>query len=479
MVVLPAILAVIALQLINLASAERILGAYIFQRHGDRTPKSLVPTHLTDLGYSEEYQTGNFFHNRYLSSSGAFYIEGISPHFVNLSQITASAPQDSVLQLSGQAFLQGLYPPVGPTASETLRNGTLVQSPLNGYQLIPMSNVKSGSGSEDNTWLLSTSACNNAEVSSNNYYYSTSYQQLLASTNKTYQSLAPLASGVFSSSQMSFKNAYSIWDLFNGALIHNTTASFPGDALTGPVMQELQVLANTHEFNLAYNSSDKIRAVAGMTLAGQVLSALNRTITSGGKSKLNIQFGSYATFLSYFGLAGMSDENANFTGIPDYSSSMTWELVTNATGTGIPPESDISVRFLFHNGTSIAGSTLLRAWPLFKQPSLEMRWPDFVKNTQQIAITSQSQWCQACGNTTGICSASASNNNVSLGSLPKKMSLVVAGVIGAMVTLGILVGLAVLILLVFGLRPVRKSTLAALRQGSETPVTGVAMKSTE
>lgn len=473
MVALPFILSVIA-PLVNLSSAERILGAYIFQRHGDRTSKSLAPTHLTDLGYSEEYLTGNFFHNRYLSSSSAYHIEDISPHFVNLSQITASAPQDSVLQLSGQAFLQGLYPPVGPSASETLRNGTIIHAPLNGYQLIPMSNVKSGSGSEDNTWLQGTSACNNAEVSSNNYYYSTPYQRLLSSTNMTYQSLAPLASEVFPSSQMSFKNAYIIWDLFNVAMIHNSTASFPGDTLTGQVMQELQALASTHEFNLAYNSSDRIRAVAGMTLAGQVLSALDEMITSGGRTKLNIQFGSYATFLSYFGLAGLSDENANFTGIPHYASSMTWELVTNATGRGIPHDSDISVRFLFHNGTSVAGSTQLNAYRLFRQPLMEMRWSDFVKHTKKIAITSQSQWCQACGNTTGICSTAS---GVSRGSSRNGMTVAVAGVIGAMVALGALVGLAVLIVLAFGLRLVRKSTLAAMRQGSEVPVTGPAMKS--
>jgi hypothetical protein len=34
-------------------SAETVLGAYIFSRHGDRTAKSTPPTVLTDLGYQE------------------------------------------------------------------------------------------------------------------------------------------------------------------------------------------------------------------------------------------------------------------------------------------------------------------------------------------------------------------------------------------------------------------------------------------
>lgn len=477
MVVLSTLFAFTAVSLVDLASAERVLGSYIFQRHGDRTPKSLPPTQLTDLGYSQGYMTGDFFRDRYISSNSADHIEGISPDFVHLSQVTASAPQDNVIENSGQAFLQGLYPPVGPAARETLRNGTTILAPMSGYQLIPMSEVKSGSGSEDSAWLQSTSSCNNAKVSSNNYFYSTTYQQLLSSTGQLYQSLAPLASGVFSSSQMSFKNAFTIWDLFNVALIHNSTASFPAsNTLSDQVMHELLALANAHEFNLAYNSTDRIRAVAGMTLAGRVLSALNRTITSGGKSKLNIEFGAYATFLSYFGLAGLSDANVNFTGMPTYASSMAWELVTNASGLGIPPVSQISVRFLFHNGTSIAGSTQLTSYPLFGQPSLEMGWPQFVNYTKQIAITSQGQWCQACGNTTGMCSSTTFAHE-SIVSKPKGMSLAVAGVIGAMVTLGVLATVTALIMLAFGLRLVRKKTLAPMQQGSEPSISTSGTKS--
>ncbi|KAJ5380727.1 uncharacterized protein N7496_003155 [Penicillium cataractarum] len=474
MAIIHTLLAIASLPLADLASAERVLGAYIFQRHGDRTAKGLPPTKLTDLGYNQEYMTGNFFHERYISASSQNHIEGISSSVVNLAQISASAPQDTVIQISGQAFLQGLYPPVGSAANETLRNGTTVYSPLSGYQLIPMGDVQSGSSSEDNTWLQSTSECNNAEVSSNDYFYSSSYQQLLSSTSSLYKSLESNLNNTVSSSGLSFKNAFTIWDLLNVASIHNASASIPSDA----VMEELLVLANTHEFNLAYNSSEPIRAVAGMTLAGEVLTSLNKTISSGGKSKLNIQFGAYATFLAYFGLAGLSN-NVNFTGMPVYASSMTWELVTNTSGTGMPSESDINVRFLFHNGTSIEGSTELEAYPLFGQSDVEIPWTQFVDSTKKFAITSQQQWCQACGNSTGICSStsdSSSNASSSKSSSSGGMSLAVAGVIGAMVTLGVLAGLTALLLLVFNLRLVRKSTLASLGRGSETSITPVAEK---
>jgi acid phosphatase len=437
---------------------------------------------LTNLGYSQEYRTGSFFHDRYISDNSSYQIDGISTDIVNLAQVTASAPQDDVIDNSGEGFLQGLYPPVGSIATDTLRNGSTIQSPLNGYQLIPMSDVRSGSGSEDNTWLQSTSSCSKAKFSSNNYLNSKSYHDLLSTTRGLYQSLEPLVNQTFNPSELSYKNAYTIWDLLYVALIHNSTASFPSSAaLTDTVMQELLVLGNEHEFNLAYNISDPIRAVAGMTLAGEVLSALNETITSGGESKLNVQFGAYASFLSYFGLAGLSSANANFTGIPGYASSMAWELVTNDEGTGMPPTSDIRVRFMFHNGSDIGGSAKLLAYPLFGQSTIELPWSQFIDMTNEFAITSQQQWCDACGNSTGICASSSgagdgSSSTSSAGSCSGRgMSLGVAGVIGALVTLGALVGLLILSMIIFGLRFVPKNAVAGIHRGSDAS-TALAIK---
>lgn len=335
-------------------------------------------------------------------------------------------------------------------------------------------------------WLQGTTSCNNAKVSSNNYFSSNSFMSLLSSTSELYQSLEPLVNGTFSSTELSFKNGYTIWDLLHVALIHNSTTTFlPSSLVNDQVMKNLFALASEHEFNLAYNSSDQIRAVAGMTLAGEVLTALNGIITSSGKSKLNIQFGAYATFLSYFGLVGLNTAGENFTGIPDYASSMAWELVTNNTGTRMPSTSDIIVRFMFHNGTSVEGSTDLKAYPLFRQSMLELPWAEFVDKSNEFAISSQQQWCRACGNTTGICSSTSDDadgdslsSSSSFGSSSGKgMSLEVAGVIGAIVTLGVLIGLLVLGMFIFGLRLVPKSALASVRRGSDTS-TMSAMKAT-
>jgi hypothetical protein len=118
--------------------------------------------------------------------------------------------------------LQGLYPAVGNTlGTQTLRNGSNVTSPLNGYQLIPLALTSSGSGSEDNGWLQSASGCASAVSSSNDYFSSPEYTGLLASTQDFYNNLVPVINATFAPSQVSFKNAYTsksyylVWLMFN------------------------------------------------------------------------------------------------------------------------------------------------------------------------------------------------------------------------------------------------------------------------
>ncbi|OJJ31682.1 hypothetical protein ASPWEDRAFT_54768 [Aspergillus wentii DTO 134E9] len=314
-----------------LTIAERVLGAYVFQRHGDRTAEAWPPTKLSILGYGQDAD------------------------IVNLAQVIASAPQDYVIKNPGDGFLP---------------------------------------------------SCNNAKVGRNSYFPSNSFKSLLSSSRELYRSLEPLVNEL----ELNYKNGYTSF-LF---------------------------LRTSTSFNIAYNSSDEIRAVAGMTLDVKVLTGLNEKIISGGKSKLNIQFSAYASFISYFGLVKPQNADEKFA-----------KLVRNDSGTGIPPTSDIRVRFMFHNETSVEGSTQLQAYLLFGQSTLKLPSGRFVEKSNQVAISSQQQWCQACGNTTGVCAStsddtggdSSSSSSSSLSSSNSEMSLGVAGVIGAMVTLCVPAGL--------------------------------------
>ena len=256
-----------------------------------------------------------------------------------------------------------------------------------------------------------------------------------------------------------------VYDYIHVSMIHNTT--IPSDnLLTAPTVFQLQTLADDHEFNLAYNASSPIRAIAGSTLAAQIVQQLNATITGSSKVPVGIQFGAYGSFLSFFGLAQLPAVSDNFTGIVDYASSMTFELVTNATvsNTSYPSTDEISVRFLFSNGT--AAENPLNAYPLFGQQETVLPWNMFVTEMNKFAIGDQVDWCNACGNSTGVCAATSTSTGSSSTATPSAasgsgnggISKAVAGVIGAMVTLAVILGLEALVMLVAGLKIAKKSS---------------------
>ncbi|KAI7187476.1 phosphoglycerate mutase-like protein [Hortaea werneckii] len=451
---------------------ETILGVYMFHRHGDRTAKATAPANLTTLGYREVYTSGSFYRNRYVASSAPFQISGINSDLVKQSQISVLSPADDVLENSALGFLQGLYPPVGDSMGTTeLGNGSSVTAPLDGYQLIPIGLVDTGSGSEDSSWLQSAQGCAKATSSSNNYFLSQQYQDLLASTQDFYEQFEPVVNGSFDESELNFKNAYTIYDLINVARIHNSSFD-PNDIVTDDRFFQLRTLADSQQWGLAYNSSDDMRAVAGMTLAAEILEFLNDTIENQGQSKIGVQFGSYGTFMSFFGLAELEKANPDFKGVPDYASAMSFELVTNQTlpsGTW-PAEEDIYVRFLFHNGTT-SNTSEPTVYPLFNSGQDTISWERFANGMHEFALGSTEKWCTACGNFTGECAAydpsgSSSSSDSQDASASAQtgngISPAVNGVIGAMVTLAVVLGLEALVMLLGGFRLVRKNKL---RQG--------------
>ncbi len=249
-----------------------------------------------------------------------------------------------------------------------------------------------------------------------------------------------------------------VFDLINVARVHNQTIP-SGALLDPPTVLQLQLLANAHEYGLAYNATNTARAVQGMQLAGEIVSFLNATVTTPGSPSLGIQFGAYATFLSFFGLAGLPAASADFTGIPDYASSMVFELFgpPAAAPGALPAPADLSVRFLYANrSTGVVGAPL--PFPLFGGGALALPWADFAAGMAAFAVDTTPKWCRVCGNTTGLCAGTAGGaaSPAAAGGSGggKRVSDAVAGVIGAMVTLAVVLGLA-LVAVAAGLRVVR------------------------
>ena len=253
------------------------------------------------------------------------------------------------------------------------------------------------------------------------------------------------------------------------------------DLITQDVFHQLYTLANAHEWGLAYNASDDARAMAGKVLAAQIVQFLNGTLTSGGKQKIGIQFGAYGTFASFFGLAGLPALSVDFTGIVDYASSMAFELFTNGSSSSSSSSSsnaaavspdDTYVRFVFHNGTASAASPPI-TYPLFGSGSPTLRWADFVAGMNRFAVGDTRDWCTACGNYTGTCAAYApsgsSSGSASSASSSSNggngLSPAVNGVIGAMVTLAVVLA-AALVFVASGFRVVSKKRFAQAAAGA-------------
>lgn len=171
--------------------------------------------------------------------------------------------------------------------------------------------------------------------------------------------------------------------------------------------------------------------------------------------------------MSFFGLSQLPAASEDFTGIVDYASSMTFELVTNATvtNTSYPTNDQISVRFLFSNGS--ASEYPLTPYPLFNQSELVLPWTTFADEINKFAIGDQADWCSACGNTTGVCASTSTSTSSSPSATTSSsssgggISKAVAGVIGAMVTLAVILGVEALILLIGGMRVVSKKRLTS------------------
>ncbi|KPM41594.1 hypothetical protein AK830_g4989 [Neonectria ditissima] len=445
--------------------AEDVLGVYIFHRHGDRTAKAWKPVNMTALGADQVHSSGAFFRSRYVDADADRPVRRLSPDTAVLSQLAVTAPVDNVLQNSALVFLQGLYPPTARV--ELLANGSRVEAPLDGYQYIPVNSVESAASaadSENTAWLQGNSGCTNAEVSSNDYLSSPEYLDTYADSEAFYARLSPVINGTYAKNETNFKNGYAIFDLINVARVHNTSISSES-LLNESTVDELYSLASTHEWNLAYNSSEPVRAIAGSVLAGQILEALTPLAErKSGNPTFNVQFGAYGTFMAFFGLAHLYKADSDFMGICDYASSMTFELVTNATE---PTVDDVSVRFYFSNGTAAEQEPKL--FPLFGQDETTLSWDDFKTGMAKFAIEDTEHWCELCGITDGTCASSSSNStssssdgNASSNSSKSGngVSKPVAGVIGALVTLAVVLGIQAAALLFGGLRLVKKSTLA-------------------
>ena len=455
----------VSLLLAGLAAAgpaETVHGAVIFSRHGDRTWKGAPPTRLTTLGQNQLYSSGQFWRSRYVSSSSPKHIAGVNSDTFNPAQISASAPDQTLLVNSAQSFLQGLYPPLEEVGAETLANGTKLEGPLDGYQYIPLHTIPTDSA--QTLWLKGDDACPAQAAASGKWNTTAEHDSIKAASADFYASLYDsIFAGVLAKSKLTYDNAYSIFDYVNVGMNHNASIY---ESVSADDLAQLRFLADKAEFaQVASTMGDTADAVSigGRTLVGKFLTDITATVASPSvKQKLSVLVGSYDSFLSFFAVTGLAATSDDFQGLPDYASTLAFEVFStnNATET-----KDMSVRFLFRNGTD--DNAPAREFALFGREEAVMSFKEFEEAMGKAAITSTAEWCGLCGNEEdAFCLAEAlkaEDGVVAATRATKSSGLTpeIAGVVGAMVTLGVFM-LGSLIAIALGVRLHRKSKVTAV-----------------
>ncbi|KAI9670149.1 MAG: hypothetical protein M1817_004486 [Caeruleum heppii] len=432
--------------LVGLASpvlSETVLGLVIFTRHGDRTAKFFQGYHMTNLGASQLYASGADFRRQYIEDGSPHQILNIAPDAYRSSEIWSGAPDQSILLQTATNFLQGLYPPLAElgrdVAVETLVNGSDIVAPLGGYQYIP---VHGASEREPDTiWIKGDEECPAYTAASKSYDSSAEYLSTLESSREFYSQFVPLLENIMPAADVTYAHAFDIFDLLNVASIHNASIA---SAVSASQLARLRFYADQSEWAHNQNVTQPERSIGGRTLAGAILRQLRQTVSSQGQLKVSLFAGSYDTFLAFFASTNLTAADPNFSGLPSYASSMSFELFVEQNLTTFPQEvEDLRVRFLFRNGT--VDSTSRVAYPLFGRAETSLPYERFVEELGSRAINNVGEWCATCRATVPFCSqgngdplsgpSSANVGNTGRGS---KLTAVHGGVIGAVVMLAVL-----------------------------------------
>lgn len=349
-----------------------------------------------------------------------------------------------VLLQTGTNFFQGLYPPLGdidPDLSvETLNNGSETTAPLNGYQYVQIH----GKSEEepDTIWIKGDDECPVQTAAAKTYKKSDEYISNLDNSRDFYKQFTDVLDKNLPAENVSYAQAYDVFDLLNVGSIHNASVK---SAVTASQLDQLRYYADASEFAQNYNETQPDRSIGGMTLVGGILRQLNQTVSTQGKLKLSIFIGSYDTFLAFFGLTNLTAASPNFMGLPAYASSLAFELFTEENMTTFPADtSALRVRFLFRNGTDAP----LTAYPLFDRTEDSMPYTDLTAELAPRSINSVAKWCSTCQSAASFCTqdeyAPSETATTAMDSNQSKPRLTnaQAGVVGAMTTLGVVAILA-------------------------------------
>ncbi|KAL1998726.1 hypothetical protein VTN02DRAFT_5676 [Thermoascus thermophilus] len=455
---------------------EKIWAVVAFTTYGDSTPTLLPRSRtLTSLGAHDLYTAGSIFRKRYINpitnGTSSTRIQKISPYKLDSSEVKIYSAADQFIAASAQAFMQGLYPPLDHSYNETyidatdiLANGSVIDSPLNGYQY---PQIYTAGLTDPNSILVAGQAnCYMHLVSEWQYQNSPEFKQTARESAAFYAYLYDVALyGVYEPRSVNYANAYYISEYLEYQYLHNSTVS----SLVSPQdLHHARLLADKYIFATNSNltasglyKGDRIRAVAGRSLAKLILESFEASIRyQGSEGKMNLVFGGFEPAVALAALLELADPmRENFYGLPVRGASLVFELYSfedGSTSPAYPSASDLHVRFLLRNSTNpTVGFTY---YPLFGYGPSQITIPytEFKMEMEEIMMPSTQEWCTTCNASSVFCYGVDGNNPFA--DLNRGLSAGSAGVIGACVTFVTLAFIAALAFLLCGIRINRRQS---------------------
>ncbi|MCJ1447817.1 MAG: hypothetical protein MMC23_008329 [Stictis urceolatum] len=466
-------LALLSLSLLSPALAqddEIVWGAVIITSFGDRIPL-LSPQYseLTSYGAQQMNSLGSAFRNRYIENGSSDNgmnrtIQGISRDALDNLQTSITTMYDIFVQQSTSAFMTGLYPPLNSSSNSTapdrdvLYNSTFTPGPLSNLQY---PQLYTASFLDPNYIYLNASAsCLNFQSSYSTYLSSAQYSTLSNSTGPALESLSSAITSALPHTPLTAANAYLLYDYLRYTQLHS---SDPTAHITPAALAQTRATASALYQEIYGNTTadSGIRAIGGAGLASFIgTSLLSNTQTNGTQYKLSIASTGDESLVSLFALLGVADLHEEFLGLPELGSAAGFEMysLSSAALVGVdafPSEDDLRVRFLLKNGTEEIGS-----FSVLGRGERDADWGlgEFLsKLGSVVGASGPGEWCERCGGggvfcgwyTEGEVGVPGNEDGVE-GS--RGLSPVVAGVIGAMVTLGVVGLVLIAVMILFGVR---------------------------
>jgi len=429
----------------NIAN-DTLLGIVLIARHGDRLEFFQDPvtyttssTSITPLGEQQELALGALVRSLYLNESSPTFIPGFNTTLFDQTQVQVRADagdEGAVIYDSSIALLQGLFPPTNASRI-TLANSTVVESPLGGYQYVPVESVEL----DEDVSLEGFADCNTLDTKTTNFYNSSGFLAVQSEHSAFLNALPPFVDG----RPVNLENMWNIFDYMNVQSIHNSTFA---QILPPTFLEQARDLANYHEYGVFTDPQfNGIGNIAGRTMIPSILTAIQRISNTSDTLKLHYSAISYKPFLSLFNMTGVVETGELPAAVVNYAAAVILEVRQPSPGS--PPV----LRFNFKNGTDDdTFSTFNLQFPGWSGTG-DVPVSTFVDAFTPAGVYNTTQWCGVCNNSVDRgCAAlvGANTASVAITTHHERISPVGAGFLGAGLTAAVFLA-AFASLLFFGL----------------------------